>query len=59
MEVKISKTALKIIEAISILQNKRKEDKKIYINVYSISKCANLSWRTVDYYLKNKLLIRG
>lgn len=51
MRVEISMTQKKILEAIKILTQKRKQDKKVQINAYSISKEACLDWKTTNKYL--------
>ena len=58
MEVSISSTAIKIISAMAKLSQERKDDKKIYINSFSISKVTGLSWQTVDNCLQNNLNIK-
>jgi hypothetical protein len=58
MEVSISSTALKIISAMTELSQQRKDNKKININSFSISKVTGLSWETVDKSLRNNLNIK-
>ena len=58
MEISISSTAIKIISAMAELSQKRKDDKNIYINSFSISKITGLSWQTVDNCLQNNLNIK-
>lgn len=56
MRVDVNNTSLKILDAIKQLTNLRKENKKIYINSFSISKISGLKWDTVDKYLKRGII---
>lgn len=56
MRVDISQTQIKIFEAIKQISNKRKSNKKISINAFSISKVTKLDWRTVNKYLQKGII---
>lgn len=58
MQVKLSKNALIIMNAITTLSLKRKEDETIYVNADSISKLTGITWKTVDRYLTNNFNIK-
>jgi hypothetical protein len=54
-QINLNSNAIKIIYAISFLTLKRKSNKKVVVNAFSISKVTGISWRTVDKYLQNNL----
>jgi hypothetical protein len=53
MQPTINKTALLVVKAISQLCKNKKD-----INPYSVSKVANIDWKTAKRYMTNNLNIK-
>jgi len=59
MLINITRTQLNILISIGNLTQKRKEDKKTYVNANSIAKETGLTWKTVNNNLQKLKNIQG